>query len=103
MSETAGGCVYDGVPLDGVLLRVPDDGRIAIGGATLAKGYRNPVDPDPFADPGWLRTDDVGTVDEAGVLPARGRADDALGTGGQTVLPHRVEAALCTHPAVGEC
>ena len=43
MSETAGGCVYDGVPLDGVRLRVLADGRIAIGGATLAKGYRNPV------------------------------------------------------------
>jgi O-succinylbenzoic acid--CoA ligase len=103
MSETAGGCVYDGVPLNGVLLRVPADGRIAIGGATLAKGYRNPVDPDPFADPGWFRTDDLGTVDEAGVLTVLGRADDAISTGGLTVLPQPVEAALCTHPAVGEC
>ena len=103
MSETAGGCVYDGVPLDGVLLRVPADGRIAIGGATLAKGYRNPVDPDPFADPGWFRTDDLGTVDEAGILTVLGRADDAISTGGLTVLPQPVEAALCTHPAVGEC
>ena len=41
MSETAGGCVYDGVALDGVLVRV-DDGRVVLGGATLAKGYRNP-------------------------------------------------------------
>jgi o-succinylbenzoate---CoA ligase len=103
MSETAGGCIYDGVPLDGVLLRVPADGRIAIGGATLAKGYRNPVDPDPFADPGWFRTDDLGTVDEAGVLTVLGRADDAISTGGLTVLPQPVEAALGTHPAVGEC
>ena len=62
MSETAGGCVYDGVPLDGVQLRVADGGRIVIGGATLAKGYRNPVDPDPFAEPGWFRTDDLGTL-----------------------------------------
>ena len=44
MSETAGGCVYDGVPLDGVRVRI-DDGRVALGGATLAKGYRNPVSP----------------------------------------------------------
>ena len=54
-SETAGGCVYDGVPLDGVFVRVDGAsadgvGRIAIGGATLAKGYRNPPDPDPFAE-----------------------------------------------------
>lgn len=103
MSETAGGCVYDGVALDGVRLRVQPDGRIAIGGATLAKGYRNPVEPDPFAEPGWFRTDDLGSVDEAGVLTVLGRADDAISTGGLTVLPQPVEAALCTHPAVADC
>ena len=103
MSETAGGCVYDGVPLDGVQLRVLSDGRIAIGGATLAKGYRNPVVPDPFAEPGWFYTDDLGTVDGSGVLTVLGRADDAISTGGLTVLPQPVEAALCTHPAVSDC
>ncbi|MCV6968347.1 o-succinylbenzoate--CoA ligase [Mycobacterium bohemicum] len=102
MSETAGGCVYDGVPLDGVLVRL-SDGRIVIGGATLAKGYRNPVDPDPFAEPGWFRTDDLGAIDDAGVLTVLGRADDAISTGGLTVLPHPVEAALGTHPAVRDC
>ncbi len=106
MSETAGGCVYDGVPLGGVELRVQTDGRIVIGGATLAKGYRNPVDPDPFAEPGWFHTDDLGALDDsgdAGVLTVLGRADDAISTGGLTVLPQPVEAALCTHPAVSEC
>ncbi len=103
MSETAGGCVYDGVPLEGVRLRVPADGRIVIGGATLAKGYRNPVDPDPFAEPGWFRTDDLGVIDEAGVLTVLGRADDAISTGGLTVLPQPIEAALRTHPAVSDC
>lgn len=102
MSETAGGCVYDGVPLDGVRLRTVD-GRIVIGGATLAKGYRNPVDPDPFAEPGWFATDDLGAVSDAGVLTVLGRADDAISTGGLTVLPQPVEAALCTHPAVSDC
>lgn len=102
MSETAGGCVYDGVPLDGVRLRTVD-GRIVIGGATLAKGYRNPVDPDPFAEPGWFVTDDLGAVSDAGVLTVLGRADDAISTGGLTVLPQPVEAALCTHPAVSDC
>lgn len=102
MSETAGGCVYDGVPLDGVRLRTVD-GRIVIGGATLAKGYRNPVDPDPFAEPGWFATDDLGAVSDEGVLTVLGRADDAISTGGLTVLPQPVEAALCTHPAVSDC
>ncbi len=102
MSETAGGCVYDGVALDGVAVRVLD-GRISIGGATVAKGYRNPVQPDPFAEPGWFRTDDLGAVDEAGVLSVLGRADDAISTGGLTVLPEPVEATLCSHPAVTDC
>jgi O-succinylbenzoic acid--CoA ligase len=103
MSETAGGCVYDGVALDGVRLRVQSDGRIVIGGATLAKGYRNPVDPDPFAEPGWFRTDDLGSLDESRVLTVLGRADDAISTGGLTVLPQPVEAALSTHPAIDDC
>ncbi|BBZ10612.1 O-succinylbenzoic acid--CoA ligase [Mycobacterium branderi] len=103
MSETAGGCVYDGVPLAGVQVRVDADGRIVIGGATLAKGYRNPVDPDPFAEPGWFRTEDIGVLDDSGVLTVLGRADEAISTGGLTVLPQPVEAALRTHPAVADC
>ncbi len=102
MSETAGGCVYDGVPLEGVRMRI-DDGRVVLGGATLAKGYRNPVDPDPFAEPGWFRTDDVGAVDDSGVLTVLGRVDDAISTGGLTVLPQLVEAAVATYAGVAEC
>ena len=101
MSETAGGCVYDGVALDGVRVRI-DDGQVMLGGATLAKGYRNPVEPDPFVEPGWFRTDDIGAVDDSGVLRVLGRVDDAISTGGLTVLPQLVEAALATHPAVAD-
>ncbi len=102
MSETAGGCVYDGLPLDGVRVRI-DDGRVVLGGATLAKGYRNPVSPDPFAEPGWFRTDDLGAVDESGALRILGRVDDAISSGGLTVLPQLVEAALASHAAVADC
>ncbi len=103
MSETAGGCVYDGVPLYGVRMRVDLDGRIALGGATLAKGYRNPTDPDPFAEPGWFLTDDVGTLDSSAMLRVLGRTDDAISTGGLTVFPQLVEAALASHPRVADC
>ncbi|MGV0740882.1 o-succinylbenzoate--CoA ligase [Mycolicibacterium sp. XJ870] len=102
MSETAGGCVYDGVPLEGVSVRI-DNSRILLGGATVAKGYRNPISPDPFAEPGWFRTDDLGVVDDSGVLRVLGRVDDAVSTGGLTVLPQLVESALATHPAIAEC
>lgn len=103
MSETAGGCVYDGVALPGVGVRVDADARISLGGPTVASGYRNPTTPDPFAEPGWFRTDDVGALDEHGVLTVAGRADDAISTGGLTVLPGIVEAAVASHPAVAEC
>ncbi|MFV8054028.1 o-succinylbenzoate--CoA ligase [Mycobacterium sp. 48b] len=112
MSETAGGCVYDGVALDGVKVRLagatpaPTSGaasRVMLGGATVARGYRNPVSPDPFAEPGWFQTDDLGTVDDSGVLRILGRVDDAVSTGGLTVLPQLVESALASHPAIAEC
>lgn len=102
MSETAGGCVYDGRALDGVTVRI-DDGRVVLGGAMVADGYRNPVVPDPFAEPGWFRTDDLGVLDGSGVLTILGRVDDAISTGGLTVLPQLVENALADHPAVAEC
>jgi O-succinylbenzoic acid--CoA ligase len=103
MSETAGGCVYDGIPLPGVLIRVDVDGRIALGGATLAKGYRNPPERDPFAEPGWFITDDVGSLDSSGTLRVLGRTDDAISTGGLTVFPQLVETALASHPRVVDC
>ena len=107
-AETAGGCVYDGVPLDEVRVRIdgPTDtgsGRIVVGGATLAKGYRNPTQPDPFAEPGWFHTDDSGTLDDSGLLAVLGRADEAITTGGLTVMPGPVEAALSRHRAVEDC
>lgn len=102
MSETAGGCVYDGMPLDGVGIRF-DDGRVLLGGPVLASGYRNPVHPDPFAEPGWFRTDDLGALDDSGILNILGRVDDAVSTGGLKVLPQLVENALASHPAIAEC
>jgi O-succinylbenzoic acid--CoA ligase len=102
MSETAGGCVYDGVALQGVRVRLGDDGRVALGGDTIAKGYRNPADPDPFSEPGWFHTDDIGALDDSGALRILGRTDDAISTGGLTVMPALVEAALATHPAIAD-
>lgn len=101
-SETAGGCVYDGVPVEGVRVRV-DQRRVVLGGATVAKGYRNPISPDPFAEPGWFRTDDAGSLDGAGTLTVHGRLDTAISTGGLTVVPEVVEAELARHPAVDQC
>ncbi|WP_424809703.1 o-succinylbenzoate--CoA ligase [Rhodococcus sp. 27YEA15] len=101
MSETAGGCVYDGIPLAGAEIRI-DDGRVLLGGPMLASGYRGLPDHPAFAEPGWFRTDDAGSVVD-GVLRISGRLDEAISTGGLTVVPQVVEAALIDHPAVREC
>jgi O-succinylbenzoic acid--CoA ligase len=103
MSETCGGCVYDGVPLDGVTVTLDDTGRVFLGGATLASGYRGMPDHPAFATPGMFRTDDAGVLSDDGVLRIVGRLDEAITTGGLTVVPQVVEAALATHGDIAEC
>jgi O-succinylbenzoic acid--CoA ligase len=108
MSETAGGCVYDGRALDVSLVRLEEDGRIRLGGATLAQGYLGEpaltattfVDDD--ASRRWFRTDDVGHLDARGALVVDGRIDDLINTGGVKVAPRLVEEALGRLDAVAE-
>lgn len=105
MTETAGGCVYDGVPLDGVRVRLDDDARIHLAGPVLASGYVGEpgltartfaVDDDGVR---WLRTNDLGRL-AGGVLDVLGRADDVITTGGVKVAPAAVEAAITELPEV---
>ena len=101
MSETAGGCVYDGEPLPGVTVEVDDDeGRVWLAGPQLASGYRNAPDHPAFARAGWFRTDDAGRLGPEGRLHILGRLDEALSVGGLMLLPQTVEDALRQHPAV---
>ncbi|WP_430333874.1 o-succinylbenzoate--CoA ligase [Rhodococcus sp. ACT016] len=102
MSETCGGCVYDGLPLDGAIVRIADDSRVVLGGDMVASGYRGLPGHPAFAEPGWFRTDDAGTV-SGGVLTIHGRLDEAISTGGLTVVPQVVESVLLEHPGVREC
>ena len=98
MTETCGGCVYDGIALDGVRIRIDDeDGRIWLAGPVLFSGYRG--GPRVPGDQ-WLRTGDLGRMDSAGRLVVRGRADDVINTGGALVVPGEVAAALQTCPGV---
>lgn len=98
MSETCGGCVYDGVPLDGVEVDIRD-GRIWLGGPVLFDGYWG-KHPRPAG--GWFRTGDLGTLDRHGRLVVRGRADDVINTGGHKVIPAEVTAVLQDCPGVKE-
>ena len=105
MSETGGGCVYDGVPLDGVSLRIESPnasgaGRIVISGPVLAEarldGGASPTSSF-FARDGALReliTGDRGRLLPDGRLEVLGRLDDVIVTGGVKVEPAYVEAVL---------
>jgi o-succinylbenzoate---CoA ligase len=101
MSETCGGCVYDGEPLDDVWVDIADDGRIVIEGPVVFAGYR--LRPDLTAAAlvdGRLVTDDVGRIDGAGRLEVLNRVDDMVISGGENVSLAAVEAALLDQPDV---
>jgi O-succinylbenzoic acid--CoA ligase len=100
-AETAGGCVYDGLALDGVGLATEADGRLRISGPMLFEGY----DGDPALTArvlvdGWFRTEDAARIDEDGRLQVLGRLDDMVVTGGVNVPAPVVARRLRAHPAV---
>ena len=102
-AETAGGCVYDGLPLDGVAVALGASGRIRIGGPTIFEGY----DGDPAATAealvdGWFVTSDAGRLDDDGRLHVLGRVDDVVVSGGVNVPTPAVAARLREHPDVAD-
>ena len=103
LTESCGGVVYDGRALPGTGVRIGVSGEVQLSGPTVMRGYR--FDPEATAgaitDDGWLRTRDAGDITD-GVLTVHGRLDDAILTGGETVWPQQLEAALASHPLVAE-
>ena len=100
LTETGSGVVYDGRPLDGVDVRLADDGEVHLRGPMLLRAYRDGADPKD-AD-GWLPTGDLGALDADGRLVVHGRRGDLVITGGENVWPEAVESALVQHPDVAE-
>ena len=101
-TETCGGCVYDGAPLDGIVAvrrgRPDPAGRA---GAVLR--YRGRPDLTAAAlDGGWFVTSDLGDLDGSGRLTVRGRADGMINTGGEKVAADEVAGALAACPGVRE-
>lgn len=103
MTETSGGCVYDGRPLRDVEVRLDADGRVLVGGPVLFAGYR--LRPDLTAEAlvdGWHRSGDLGELDADGALRILGRIDDVVISGGVNVALTAVEHALASLPGVAE-
>lgn len=116
LTESGGGVVYDGRPLDGVEVAVID-GTIRLRCPMLARAYRavagrSPITPHdatatvddhPLADGnGWFDTGDIGHRDDDGRLVVQGRKGDMIVTGGEKVWPSAVESVLTGHPGVAE-
>ena len=102
MTETAGGCVYDGHPLDGVDVEVDSDDRIRLRGPMLFRGYRG--DPGATAaafDGDWFVTGDRGRWHD-GRLEVLGRADEVVVSGGENIPVAPVVSALRSHPTVAD-
>jgi O-succinylbenzoic acid--CoA ligase len=106
MSETCGGCVYDGVPLDGVDVGVDEDDRISVCGPVLFSGYRGRPDLTAAAfESGCFRTADRGgwltERDGTHRLEVLGRVDDVVVSGGYNVDLFAVEHRALAWPERG--
>lgn len=107
-------CNSDGVPNNGVELRVLDDhgapvpagipGRLVVRSPSQHLGYfeRPDLDEAAFDQDGWFDTGDLGRVDDAGYVRITGRVKDLIIRGGENIPAVEVEAALFSHPAVRE-
>jgi O-succinylbenzoic acid--CoA ligase len=110
-SETAGGCVYDGVPIGNTRARITmidGSAQLELSGSVLAEGYLG--DPDRTADRfisehgvRWYRTGDLGEVNaETGRVTVLGRADNVIISGGEKVSLDAVERTVRSLPG-GRC
>ena len=102
MTETSGGCIYDGIPLDCVDVEITTEGRIKIRGPILASAYLNdPTGWERALVDGWFVTNDLGVFD-SGKLKIQGRVDDVIVSGGEKISLNAVELALNSHYANSE-
>ena len=99
MTETGGGVVYNGQPLDNVEIKIVD-GEIFLRCPMLMRAYRD--DQAISMQDGWYATGDLGEIDENGKLSVHGRQTDLIITGGENVWPSVVENSLASHPIVNQ-
>ena len=104
--------VFVGLPVPGTEFKICDfetgalqplgvDGEIRVRSPSLLKGYWNqPAATAEALVGGWLRTGDIGLIDEQGFLHFLGRRKEMLKVKGMSVFPPEIEAVLGQHPAV---
>lgn len=99
-AETTGGCVYNGLPLPGVTIRLENE-RIMVGGPMVAQGYRNFPGHEAFSRPGFYRTSDTGLL-RNGVLRVTGRIDTIIDSGGLKIHPEVLEQVFINIAGVND-
>ena len=95
-----------GLPLPGVAIKIAEDGEILISGKNVFPGYwgNDAATKEAFAEDGWLRTGDVGELDEEGFLKITGRKKELIVTaGGKNVAPAVLEDRLRSHGLISQC
>jgi long-chain acyl-CoA synthetase len=94
-----------GLPLPGVSARIADDGEILLSGPNIFSGYWQNADAtaEVLEDGGWLRTGDIGALDDEGFLRVTGRKKELIVTaGGKNVAPAVLEDRLRAHALVSQ-
>jgi long-chain acyl-CoA synthetase len=95
-----------GQPLPGVAVRIADDGEILLSGPNVFIGYwhNEAASADALDPDGWLRTGDLGRLDDEGFLQVTGRKKEIIVTaGGKNVAPAVLEDRLRAHPLISQC
>ncbi|PRX97028.1 AMP-dependent synthetase/ligase [Allonocardiopsis opalescens] len=95
-----------GRPFPGVAVRTASDGELLVRGDHVMRGYwkNETATKEAFTEDGWLRTGDLGTIDDDGFIRITGRKKEILVTaGGKNVAPAVVEDRLRGHALVSQC
>ena len=103
MTETCGGCVYDGLPIGDTSVEINKDGLIKISTASLATTYLNDTSGwSSKLEDGYFLTSDLGEI-KGGKLTVTGRADDVIVTGVENISLTKVEEVIRNTFAGIEC
>lgn len=116
LSETCGAAVMHGADdvrrpgtvgsaMPGIELDFSEDGEVLLRGPLCTSGYRNlpEANRELLSEDGWLRTGDLGTLGDDGLLRITGRKKEVIITaGGKNISPTAVESLLVEHPLIGQ-
>ena len=92
------------VDVQGNALRSEQEGEIQLRGVTITPGYwqRDDLTREAFTPDGWLRTGDLGNIDDDGFLHITGRIKEIVIRGGENIAPIEIENVAYRHPSVKE-